>query len=53
MQNRSEFTANQFLSGQQRRYNKQIERKNNPSNFAFFVLVLGAIGFMLAVSFFG
>lgn len=64
MHNRSEFTANQFLSGQQKRYNKQIERKNTPSdlallvlvfgsNLALFVLVFGAIGFMFVFSFFG
>ena len=52
MQNRSEFTANQFLSGQQMRYNKRLDRKNTPSNLALFVLIFGAIGFLLAISFF-
>lgn len=53
MQNRSEFQANQFLSGQQKRYNNHLERKNTISSFSLFVLVFGAIGFMLTVSFFG
>lgn len=53
MQNRSESAANQFLAGQQKRYNKHLDRKNTVSNFSIFVLVFGAIGFMLVVSFFG
>lgn len=52
MQNRSEFTANQFLSGQQKRYNKKLERKNTISNLALFVLVFGAIAYLLVISFF-
>lgn len=52
MYNRSEFTANQFLSGQQKRYNKRLDRKNTPSNLAVFVLVFGAIGFMLSIAYF-
>ena len=52
MQNRSELTANEFLSGQQKRYNKRLDRKNTPSNLAVFVLVFGAIGFLLTIAFF-
>ena len=53
MHNRSELAANQFLSGQQKHYNKRLDRKNTTSKLALFVLVFGAIGCTLAVSFFG
>lgn len=52
MHNRSELAANQFLAGQQKRYNKRLDRKNTPSNLALFVLVFGAIGYLLVISFF-
>lgn len=52
MHNRSEFQAHQFLSGQQKRYNKKIERKNTPSNLALFVLVFGAIAYLLSIAYF-
>lgn len=53
MQNRSESAANQFLAGQQKHYNKRLDRKNTVSNFSIFVLVFGAIGFMFTLAFFG
>lgn len=53
MHNRSESVANQFLSGQQKRYNKQLDRKNTISGLAVFVLVFGAIGFLFTVAYFG
>ena len=53
MQNRSESAANQFLAGQQQRYNKRLDRKNTVSNFNSFVLVFGAVIFLFALSFFG
>jgi hypothetical protein len=50
--NRSELIANQFLSGQQKRYNNRLERKNTVSGLAWFILVFGLVGYFLSVAFF-
>lgn len=54
MQNRSEFQANiQLVNTSTFSRGVSAKRRSGVSAAAVFVLVFGAIGFLLAVSFFG
>jgi hypothetical protein len=51
--NRSEYTANQFLAQTVKRQNYLVQREQTSiSVAAVFVLVFGAVGFMLSVAYF-
>jgi hypothetical protein len=53
MHNRSEFTASQQLQATIKRHNSKVSKNETTiSTAAWFVLIFGAIGFMLSVAYF-
>jgi proteasome assembly chaperone (PAC2) family protein len=54
MYNRSEYVTSQQLQATIKRHNFKVSKnKTTISGFAILILVFGAIGFMLAIAFFG
>jgi hypothetical protein len=53
MYNRSEFQANQFLAQTVKRHNFKVSKNETTiSTAAWFVLIFGAIGFLLSIAYF-
>jgi hypothetical protein len=53
MQNRSEFTASQQLQATIKRHNFKVSKnESKPSTVAWFVLIFGAIGYLLTIAYF-
>jgi hypothetical protein len=53
MYNRSEFTTSQQLQATIKRHNFKVSKnESKPSTAAWFVLIFGAVGYLLSIAYF-